>query len=276
MRSPAWSPCPRGSVTLLLFVLPVSLAIIDTHKWREPIGPAPAGWQDVATSDVHGWYHPSRTGAAVLVLHGGNGDREGAFRHAELFAEHGYGVLVYDEPGRGKSGGEPNGWGWNWRPAADRALDWLERQPGVDRTRVAGFGLSTGADVLLDLAADRDLAAVVGDGAAATSWEDGRRIGTPPLEAAVGWVMFQSIGLFSGDDQPRPLADRAARITEPLLLVSAGTSAERDFSALYARSARGPAEHWNLPGVVHTDGLDAEPDAYARRVLGFVGRALGR
>ena len=266
---------PAVLAGLVFFVVPVSIAIVDTHKWREPIGPAPAGWQDVASADVHGWYHPSRTGAAVLVVHGGGGDREGAFRHAELFAERGYGVLVFDAPGRGESAGEPNGWGWNWRPAVDHALDWLERQPGVDSARVAGLGLSTGADVLFGVAADRDLAAVVADGAAATRWEDARRIDTPPLEAASGWVMLQAVGLFTGDEPPPPLADTVARIREPLLLVSAGTTGERDYNALYGSGpAGGPVEHWNLPGVAHTEGLQDEPDAYARRVLGFVGRAV--
>ena len=60
-------------------------AITETHKFRGKIGPAPAGYREVAfrASDgvkLSGWYRPTRNGATVLVLHGGGGDRTGAYR----------------------------------------------------------------------------------------------------------------------------------------------------------------------------------------------------
>ena len=96
-----------GLLTAGLVVLPVSLALIDAHKWREPIGPPPsAAYEPVACTAadglrLKGWYHPSRNGAAVLVVHGGNSDRTGSVAHARLLADAGYGVLLYDARGRG-------------------------------------------------------------------------------------------------------------------------------------------------------------------------------
>jgi fermentation-respiration switch protein FrsA (DUF1100 family) len=127
--------------------------------------------------------------------------------------------------------------------------------------------------VLLEVAADRpELAGVVADGAAAMSWQDAQRLGGSPVEKAAGWVMFQAIDVLTGEPRPRVLEDRVAAMEAPLLLISAGRTAEHDFTALYAAAAGGPVEHWNLPDVTHTRGLRDRPGEYERRVLAFLGR----
>ena len=77
------------AVPLLLFfvVVPVGAALWTTHKFRTPIGTFSIPHRDVSfrTSDglrLSGWYVPSRNGAAVLIVHGGGGSRDGARRHA--------------------------------------------------------------------------------------------------------------------------------------------------------------------------------------------------
>src|SRR3712207_3686091 len=102
-----------GALVFYAFVFPTSLAIIETHKFREPIGSPPsADYEPVsfASSDgleLSGWYRSSRNRAAVVVVHGAGSDRTGAVAHAELLARHGFGVLVYDSRGRGESEGSP-------------------------------------------------------------------------------------------------------------------------------------------------------------------------
>ncbi|MET0769577.1 MAG: alpha/beta hydrolase [Solirubrobacteraceae bacterium] len=273
---------PAGLLAAILVVVPVSMAVVDAHKWREPIGAPPsAAYEPVAFTAadglrLKGWYHPSRNGAAVLVVHGGNSDRTGSVAHARFLAGAGYGVLLYDARGRGESEGSPNGYGWGWEHDVDGAMRLLAARPDVEAGRVAALGLSTGADVLLDVAPDRDdLAGIVADGSAATSWEDWRRLKpSPTLQSAAGWAMFQALELFTGDDQPEPLDDEVARSTTPLLLISAGRDVEREFGDRYAAAAGGPAEHWNMPDVSHTRGLRARPGEYERRVLAFLGRVL--
>ena len=274
---------PAGLLAAILVVVPVSMAVVDSHKWREPIGPPPsAAYAPVAfdAADglrLKGWYHPSRNGSAVLLVHGGNSDRTGSVAHARFLARAGYGVLLYDARGRGESDGSPNGYGWRWEHDVDGAMAFLAARADVERGRIAALGLSTGADILLDVAPDRDdLAAIVADGAAATSWEDWRRLKPQPtLESAAGWVMFEALELFTGDRQPEPLVDEVARSDTPLLLISGERGAEYDFNVAYAAAAGGPAEHWNMPDVAHTGGLRARPADYERRVLAFLGRRLG-
>jgi uncharacterized protein len=148
---------PAGFLALLFVLGPIGLGIVATHKWREPVGDPPsAAYRDVAFEasdglDLAGWYRPSENGAAVLVVYGGSSDRKGSLAHAELLARQGYGVLVYDARGRGESDGSENNYGWDWAKDIAGALAFLHDQDGVER--IGALGLSTGADVLLEVAA---------------------------------------------------------------------------------------------------------------------------
>jgi hypothetical protein len=263
------------------FVLgPIGMGIFSAHKWREPIGPTPTGYADVHFKasdglDLAGWYRPSRNGAAVLLVHGGGGDREGAVAHAQLLAQHGYGVLVYDARGRGESDGDPNDYGWDWSKDVTGALAFLKARSDVDPDKIGALGLSTGADVLVDVAGERhDLAAVVADGTAAGSFDDWARLRGAEVGTVPGWVMFTTIRVLSGDPPSRPLADQVRKITSPTLLISAGTAEEYEFGDLYERAAGGRVEHWNLPDATHTHALREHPDQYERRVVSFFDNAL--
>jgi len=202
-----WQRLLAVPVALLgsIFVLgPMTLGVIETHKWREPVAAAPGpgyGAVSFRSSDdleLTGWYRPSRNGAAVLLEHGGNGDRQGVARHAELLAAHGYGVLLYDARGRGHSEGSPNGYGWGRSHDVDGALAFLAARDDVDPGRIGALGVSTGADVLVDVAADHaDIAAVVADGTAAGSYEDWHRLRGNEAGVVPGWIMFKTMEVLS-------------------------------------------------------------------------------
>jgi hypothetical protein len=269
---------PAGLVVAALIVVPISVAVLETHKPREPIGDPPsAAYRDVTfrASDglrMSGWYLPSRNGAAVLVVHGGGGDRSGAVGHARMLARHGYGVLLYDSRGRGESEGTPNSGGWDWEKDAFGALDFVRRQPDVRGGRIGALGLSSGADTVLELGARRrGLSAIVADGAAARTFEDGRRIGRGGgPDGAMAWVMFKSIGVLSGQAPSRPLMDLVPRIHGHTLLVSGDRGPERDFMVAYEKAGQGRVQHWNLPDAGHTAALRKYPQAYERRVTAFL------
>ncbi len=269
-----------ASLLAAVFVLaPIALGIVATHKWREPVGEPPnAAYRDVAFDatdglDLRGWYRPSRNGAAVLVVHGGSSDRKGSVAHAEMLADHGYGVLLYDARGRGESDGSENNYGWDWAKDIAGALAFLHQQDGIER--IGAVGLSTGADVLLEVAAERDdLAAVVADGAAAGSFQDWQNLRGTELGTLPGFVMFSTIRVLSGDPPGTPLMDAVRRIDEPTLLISAGEADERDANLRYDAVAGGAVEHWNLPEAEHTRAIRQEREAYERRVVGFLNAAL--
>jgi uncharacterized protein len=273
-----------GFLVVYACVYPVSVAIVVTHKHREPIGNPPSAayrpvtFQSSDGLDLSGWYRPSRNRAAVVVVHGGGGDRTGAVRHAELLARHGYGVLAYDSRGRGESEGSPVAMGWGWEKDVAGALAFLQERPDVDPARIGGLGLSTGADVLFEAAAeDPNLKAVVADGATAESFADVRALNGLDEATPYWWTMYTAARVFSGSSPGEPLKDLVARVSPvPLLLISTGGSlpAELDMNRIYAEAAREPVELWELPDVDHTAAIRERPEEYERRVVGFFDEAL--
>jgi dienelactone hydrolase len=274
---------PLGLLALVVLIVPIGIAVVETHKWREPIGAPPdAAYREVtfrATDGlaIAGWYRPSRNGAAVLVVHGGGSDRSGAVHHAEMLARHGYGVLLYDARGRGESEGSPNSYGWDWAKDARGAIAFLDRQGDVESGRIGALGLSTGADILIEVAArSPGIDALVTDGAAAGSFEDGQRLNDFSIETPTAWTMFKAMEVLSGDAPGPALEDLVPRISSPVLMISAGSTVERDFNVLYERAAHGRIEHWNLPDAHHTDAIHEDRARYERRVATFFEGALLR
>lgn len=273
-----------GAGLVYVFLLPVSIAIVQTHKHREPIGEPPSGAYEAVTfgaSDglrLSGWYVRSKNRAAVILVHGGGGDRTGALRHAELLAGRGYGVLVYDSRGRGESEGSPNALGWGWEKDVAGALAYVADRPDVDPDRIGGLGLSTGADVLIEVAADtRELEAVVSDGATIRSFADARNVTGIDAMAPFAWTWTTAIRIISGSSPGEPLKELVAEISPtPLLLIAAGrgVQGEREANQVYAEAAREPVEFWDLPEVNHTAAIRERPEEYERRVVGFFDRAL--
>jgi hypothetical protein len=201
---------PLGLVAFVYTVVPMGIAITETHKYREPIGAPPsAAYREVAFEagdgvDLSGWYRPTRNGATILVVHGGGGDRTGAVAHAKLLARHGYGVLLYDARGRGKSEGTQNSWGWGWPEDVAGALAFLKARHEVDPERIGALGLSTGADVLVQVAGQgTDLKAVVADGTAAGSFEDTQRVNGFTAITPFMFVEFTTVRVTSGS-KPAP------------------------------------------------------------------------
>ena len=273
-----------GLLIAYMVVFPVGAAVVVTHKYREPIGDPPsAAYRPVSfnTSDglqLSGWYRPSRNRAAVIVVHGGGGDRTGAIRHADLLARHGYGVLIYDARGRGESEGSPVSFGWDWSKDVTGALGYLRERRDVDVERIGGLGLSTGADVLIEVAArDRNLRAVVSDGATARSFADYRNLDGLDEAAPLYVTLYTAARLLSGSSPSKPLEELVADVSPtPLLLIATGGSlpTELDFNRIYADAAREPIELWDLPNVDHAAAIRERPEEYERRVIGLFDEAL--
>jgi hypothetical protein len=274
-----------GALVLYVFLVPFSAAIVQTHKYREAIGEPPPGYEPVTfrSSDgleLAGWYRPSTNGAAVIVVHGGGGDRAGSLAHAALLARHGYGALAYDSRGRGESEGSHIAYGWGWENDVEGALDFLRERADVEEGRIGGLGLSTGAEVLVEVAPEhRELKTVVSDGLTARSFADFTAVQGIDVTAPFVWTFITGSRVLSGASPGPPLEELVPRVSPtPLFLISAGKGGlnEREFNLHYAEVAREPFELWNLPDVNHTAAIRERPQEYERRVVGFFDRALLR
>jgi hypothetical protein len=264
-----------------------ALGYAATHVNRPAVPAAHLGtaYEDVSfdTADglrLHGWYIPSRNGAAVIAFPG----RRGPQAHARMLARHGYGVLLFDRRGEGASEGDGNLFGWGGDRDILAAVKYLEGRPDVEPGRIGGIGLSVGGELMLQAAAETPgLAAVVSEGAG-TRWlaEEIEEYDTIPgwskwLSLPVYAMKTAAVSVFSNTAPPPKLTDLVPRIQQPLFLIWAphGGNAET-MNPTYYRLASGPKTIWSIPDARHTRGIDAHPRVYERRVIGFFDRALLR
>ena len=263
-----------GLASVVFVWMPIGTAIVEIHSLPRPVGSPPnAAYKTVhfTASDgveLEGWYRPSRNGASVLMISGGGGNRRSTLRHARLLERHGYGVLVYDPRGSGRSEGTVNSYGWGWDKDVDAAVDFLHAH---ESGRIGALGLSTGADMAIDAAGRRsDLAAVVADGSAAIGYEDVKAYTDRAPDRATMWLAFKTIEVIQGRSGPKvSLADRIAHTRTPNLLISANKQ-EKQWGELYDRSGGSQSTLWYLPHAGHTAALKQYPDAYERRVTRFL------
>ena len=272
-----------GAVVALLVVAPLSGGYLITHLGRSVVPEANLGvaHEDMSfeTADgltLRGWYVPSRNGAAVIAFPG----RSGPQAHARMLARHGYGVLLFDRRGEGASEGDPNAFGWGGERDVKAAIEYLRSRPDVDPDRIGGLGLSVGGELMLQTAAETSaLAAVVSEGASGRSvGEDLDTPGSRALspQAAISAAMTAGVAVFSGQAPPPNLKELVPRIApRPLFLIHSGIATER-LNDLYHRIAGEPKALWEIPGAGHTGGLEARPEEYERRVVGFFDAALLR
>ena len=272
-----------GAVTFALVLFPIGLGYVTTHTARSVVPDNHLGvpYEDVTfeTSDgleLEGWYVPSRNGAAVISFPG----RSGTQKQARMLARHGYGVLLFDRRGEGRSDGDPNAWGWGGYRDVEAAIAFLRQRPDVEPGRIAGVGLSVGGEMMLEAAArGADLAAVVSDGAGPRTYAEDMDEDMPasdkPTATILNAVKAASIAVFSHTAPPEHLKDLSARIEQPVMFIADpdsghGESLSRDY---YAAAAQ-PKTLWEIPGAGHVGGITSRAAEYERRVIGFLDRHL--
>ena len=284
-----WRYPRRALIGAVGFVVAWMLVMVGygygtTHIGRAVVPPDRLGvaHEDVSftTADgleLEGWYVPSRNGAAVISFPGRNGSQ----KQARMLARHGYGVLLFDRRGEGESEGEPNSWGWGGDADVKAAIAYLQRRPDVDPDRIGGIGLSVGGEMMLETAAETDeLAAVVSDGAGARSFYEESDLDVSGADKAFGTLISASktaaVAVFSNQSPPANLKDLSAGIApQPVLLIAAPNSGHgEELNRGYARAAGDSATLWEIPEAGHVGGLEARPEEYERRVIGFFDRAL--
>ena len=269
---------------LYVLVVPFALSYVFTHTARAfvPAVELEKRHENVSftTSDgleLEGWYIPSENRAAVIAFPG----RSGPQRPARMLARHGYGVLLFDRRGEGESDGDPNIFGWAGEKDLRAAVEFLRRRPDVDPERIGGIGLSVGGEMMIEAAAESDgLKAVVSEGAGIRSIRESLAIPETRMKieaSLVHLVVTPGVALFSNTLPPPSLEDLVGRIApRPVFIIYAvpGQGGEAELSQTFYNAARQPKTIWRVPGAGHTGGIEAQPEAYERRVVAFFDDAL--
>ena len=206
--------------------------------------------------------------------------RAGSQRPARLLVRHGYGVLLFDRRGEGKSDGDPNAFGWRAALDLRAAVAFLQRRPDVRDGQIGGIGLSVGAETLLQAAAEsQGLKAVVSDGAGSRSIREDLSNPRSDKWNDVPTSVVISIGtaILANQAPPPNLKDLVARIAPRPVLFIYGQHDQpnvRGLTPSYYMAAGEPKAIWQVAGAAHTGAIDSRPREYERHVITFFDHAL--
>jgi len=276
------------ALLVVYVVIPGYRAYQITHPPRLAVSVTPADvgidYEEVRfpTTDgvnLAGWYVPSHNGAAIIAIHGGNGNRTHMVYHTEVLAQEGYGVLLFDLRAHGESGGE-------FFKAANSSLDvqaavsYLQSREEVDPQRIGGVGLSLGGMVLIQgAAATPAIRALIADGADAGKLEDVLSPMPPEYRKLFFmvpevWMTDRFLELMSGV-RATPIKELVTQISpRPILFISAGQGTEQFMNRQFYEHAGPTAQLWELPETEHTSGIFAYPNEYGERMISFFNTTL--
>ncbi|MGH3418958.1 MAG: alpha/beta hydrolase [Streptosporangiaceae bacterium] len=128
-------------------------------------------------------------GSAHLAKAGAGSTRTSVLGQAAVLARHGYGALLVDTRGHGRSGGRAMDFGWWGNQDLAAAVSFMGRQPGVQAGKIAVLGESMGGEQALAAAgSDPRIRAVVAEGAtgqqlADHGWLPGGLLSAPLIAA---------------------------------------------------------------------------------------------
>jgi fermentation-respiration switch protein FrsA (DUF1100 family) len=275
----------------LLAMSSVTIGTMLAFAPRTSLGSATPADRSLAYTDVEfrtsdgvrlsAWYLPSSNSAAVVTVPGSGSNRLATFDQATALARHGYGVLMIDPRGQGRSGGRAMDAGWYGDRDITAAITFLRHQPGVDPHRLGVLGLSMGGEEAIGAAAaDPGIRAVVTEGATHRTAAD--KAGYLPhgvpgaVQRLLDDVTYGTAALLSPASPPRTLRSAIARAegTEFLLIAAGNGVDEPEAAAHLHAAARDRVQMWTVPGASHVHGLATAPAAWTARVLTFFDRAL--
>jgi uncharacterized protein len=238
------------------------------------------------TSDgvrLSAWYLPSTNSAAIVTLPGAGSNRTATLGQATVLARHGYGVLMVDPRGQGRSGGHAMDAGWYGDRDVTAAVAFLQHQSDVDANRIGVLGLSMGGEQAIGAAdADPAIRAVVAEGATHRIAADkaGYLPGgvTGAIQRALDQVTYGTAALLSPAPQPGTLHTAIAKAhATRFLLIAASKGVDESQAVAYLRTAAPDrVQTWTVPAASHVHGLATAPAEWTPRVIGFFDQALRR
>ena len=199
-----------------------------------------------------------------------------------MLARHGYGVLMVDPRGQGRSGGHAMDAGWYGDRDITAAVTFLQHQSGVDANRIGVLGLSMGGEEAIGAAAaDPAIRAVVAEGATHRTAADktGYLPGgvTGAIQRVLDELTYGTAALLSPAPQPDTLHTAIARTPATrFLLIAAGRGVDEPQAVADLRTGARPRPDLDGSGASHVHGLATAPAQWTTRVIGFLDRALGQ
>lgn len=229
-------------------------------------------------TSISALFIPSRNGATVLMLHGFFGGRVYELEAAKMLHDHGFGAVLVDMRGRGKSGGDWITFGRDDVRDLSAVLDYIVENHDVDPARIGAIGPSHGgAMAILVAAADERVKAVIAD-----SPYDAINAATlaafTQLPFPLPWLVTEFIELRLGTDlqATSPLAVIRSISPRAIFIIEAGKdnvlvpdSGKRLYDA-----AREPKRFRHEPGINHAEFRYVRQSEFEEDVVDFFSNHL--
>ena len=236
-------------------------------------------------TSLSGWFIPGERPRTIVLLHGFGKDRHQMLPHARFLHDAGYSTLLFDLRSRGESDGDAVTFGFHERGDLEGALRFLKQRPDSDGETLGALGVSMGGATALMAAVNMpELKAVVSesafrsvDSAVASSFEHFIDLPAFPFAPVTVFIIEQRLGIRADQVVPE---EYVARISPRAVFIIHGlddvTIVPEDGLALHAAAGEPREPLWLIDNAAHAEGVEVEPDEYARRVLDFFGRHLPR
>jgi pimeloyl-ACP methyl ester carboxylesterase len=277
-------------VLLLYLFLAISRAIRGTGPMRLPVyenDPQRLGFQyeevEFTSRDglvLSGWFIPPENGAIIVLCHGFGGNRLTVSPVARMLQGHGFGVLMFEFRAHGRSAGDLSTWGWLETNDLLGALDYLQRRPDVDITRIGVMGYSLGGQVALRTAAVSPLIrAIAAEGPSPAVLRDHILTDQVTLKKILFlpyfWLIYGYHRLLVGTRTPEGVAAAMPKIApRPVLLITSGEPGEQLFVRHLNNQASEPKLLYEIPEARHTEGVLARPEEYEQKLVDFFTQTL--
>jgi pimeloyl-ACP methyl ester carboxylesterase len=231
-----------------------------------------------------GTYWPGNAPDApgVLLIHGSDSSREAMAGNAAWLAGQGYAAMTVDLRGYGESDSARHSFGMFESRDAAAAFAWLKQRQKGAQVAVIGGSLGGAAALLGDYGpVEADaliLQAVYPDIRRAIRNRIADRLTEAPatlLEPLLSLQARLRLGV-----RPSRIAPLAAlgRYRRPVLVIGGGedrSTPPAETRELF-EAAPGPKILWLMDGIGHAEASNPQSEAYRRRVLAFLGKAMRR
>lgn len=236
--------------------------------------------------NLSGWYIPGEDeGPVIIFVHGIGSVRSGAeaVDLAARLVDRGFGVLMFDLRGHGKSGGEFISGGYFERQDVLGAFDFVLRQ-GIPSERIGFIGFSMGAGTTILAAAEEpDICALVVDSPYADisdliAQETARKTVFPEWLAPVFLPGVKLIAKIQYDiDIGVLVPEEAVKILPYPIMIIHGTNDTRislEHGKRVYDAAHPASVMWVVPGVDHVQSFAEHPEEYVERVADYFDEQL--
>jgi len=256
----------------------------DNYSMSDGAGQSipPVNFQTADGITLRGWYLPSKNGAAIILQHGYRANSAEMLPAGLMLAAHGYGVLMFDFRGQGKSGGDHVTLGLDETKDTDAALTFLQTQPDVAPDKIGLLGNSMGgATGILATANNLGIQALAVEGVFAELKDEvgvGIQVqtGLPAEPLASIFILFAERTPGYKLSNIAPISRVGEISPRPILIMQGGSDARIpvDSGQRLLKAAKEPKSYWYEPKAPHVGFYDTVRQTYEDKIVGFFDNSL--